>query len=307
MRKYFRFLLFVAAVSSVAAQDSGVAFLKISPDAASTALGDPAVVYGSTSFTALGNPALLGLHQGNRASVSQINWLFDSKMQAAAAEFQAGAFRVGIDLRVFDADEFELREGASPLPQGEFMVSNWAAGATVSAQLSSFFGESVAAPLTTGLTAGVSVRRLHEKIYNADSQGWEMDLGLAWQRERLHLAWSMKHIGEMSEFIDEAPELPLTQSFGLAFLNMHTPWAGETNLYAEFRHIRDDGSHLHFGTEWKALSALALRAGWMSSYDERSISAGFAVYWKRMSLDYAWLPFDGGLEDTHKFTFSFAL
>jgi hypothetical protein len=315
--RIFSSIVFLMASQAAWAVDSGLAFLKISPDAASTALGDPAVVLLSSPLASMANPALLPFRQGNRAALSNVDWIFDSKMKAAALELKLSILSFAFDVRSFESDHFELREDSSPEAQGEFAVSNWAAGGALGINLSALFDEGADDRLNTGLTAGVALRRMQEKIYNVDSKGWAMDLGLAWQQgsidlgliqaDQFRLAWAMKHIGKMSEFVEDAPDLPMTQSFGVAFENLHTPLPGSSSIFAEMRYLKSDGHHLHLGMEWQAFSMLALRTGVMTGYDERSFSAGFAFFWQGMHLDYAWQPFDGGLEDSFKFTFSFAL
>jgi len=244
----------------------------------------------------VGNPALAAPDNLSHFSLSQSDWIFDSRLTALAFHTPiVGGLQGGVDLRVLSSEDFERREDANPQPLGTFRLDDLAAGISLSA------------PLPGGLRAGVAARRVQEKLDNEDSRGWCGDVGLSWQRERLLVSASILNLGSSSAFRSEDVELPRT-------LNLSAAWSGpmpltgwESSARMALRHLRDDEAHPHLGLEVRPASGLALRAGWMGGYEERSVTLGAGFAWRQMRLDYGWLPFDSALDDVHRFTFAFSL
>lgn len=295
-------LLLAVGVSHSA---TGLAFLKIAPEAASAALGENAAGGWRNALSPVLNPALAPLDQRWHFSLNQADWIFDTSYLALGFQAPLRKWSLGADLRVLSSTGFELRPDANPEPQGDFRVDDLA------------FGLNASAPLGQRLRAGAGLRRIEEKIFNEASLGWTADLGLRWEKPvaaaadgepgLLALSLAARNLGYSSDFLSEAPEPPRALSLGGEWRGP-LPLAGwPGGLQAELRHLQDNGAHLHLGAEVLPAAGLALRGGWMSGYDDRGATLGLGFAWRGLTLDYAWLPFSNALEDVHRFTFSFAL
>jgi hypothetical protein len=117
----------------------------------------------------------------------------------------------------------------------------------------------------------------------------------------------VRNVGYSSEFITEAPEPPRLLSLGAERRGPLPLLGWNTSLQVEARHLQDDETHLHLGMQTFPVAGLALRGGWMTGYEERGGTLGVGFVWRQLKLDYAWLPFRNALDDSHRFTFSFAM
>jgi len=290
-------------VAGAARASEGLAFLKIDADAASAAQGESAAGGWSTALGGVRNPALAPADGRWHVALTHADWIFGSDYSALALQMPLGPLGLGLDLRSLAIEDIELRDGPDPDPLGTYRVDDLAFGVRLSAPL----------PLVPGLRAGVAARRVQEKIDQQDSRAWVFDAGLRWEQaepERSRL-WGVslaaRNLGSGSDFITEGPKAPFLVSFGVESQGP-LPWGGWTkSVQAEYRHLREDGGHLHLGFQVNPAAGLALRGGWMGGYDERGLTLGAGFAWRGLTLDYAWLPFDSALDDVHRFTLGFAM
>lgn len=299
-------VLLALGLAGLVRAETGLAFLTICPDAAAGAMGEVRSIGAGNAFDGIGNPALAPATDRIFLAVSRQEWLFDSRVHGLAAAWRRGRLGLGLDLRTLDVDDYELRQGPNPDPQGSFSQDDYALGLRASWEL------------RPGLSVGAALRRVQEKLYIEDSQGWLGDLGLAWQGPAAvagPLGWTrwqaglaLSHLGSMSEFVSESPEPPLTAVAGVG-ADGRLPGLGWTQqLRFELRQLQDDGSRFHLGFETVPVPGFAVRAGWMGGYSDKGLTAGAGFAWRDLRLDWAWLPFGGQLDqDVHRFTFSFAI
>jgi hypothetical protein len=305
MLKLTTLALLACAIVSQANNTTGLAYLKISPDAASAGAAELALPAGAGPLQAIFQPALETGAPESRFAVSRANWIFDSEVNVLAWSAPLGSWTIGADLRMWSADNFEERVEPDPEPIGTFSADGLA------------YGLRLAAPIGGGWRAGAALRRVHEKISTYDTRGWSVDLATIWRGSTMRLpvfgegstprlGLALRNLGSVSKYVSEAPNLPQTISVSSG-VNRQLPglegWSLDTGV--EIRHLKHDRLHGHFGLELAAGSRLRVRAGWMSGYDDRGLTAGFGLVWRGMALDYAWLPFDSGLDDIHRFSFTF--
>jgi hypothetical protein len=296
-------ITFIAANS--VAGETGVAFLKISCDAATGAMGEVQSLYHGGDFSSKDNAAIAPTSNVGNFALTNNEWLSDTRMTSLAATIPIWQAWINLDLSLLEVDEFELRPDSNPEPEGEFSQQNFVGGIS--------FGAAV----TKKLNAGFSVRRVQEKIYDKSSNGWSVDLGTFYKGEAWSLGFlsasewragvSVRNLGEVDEFVTESPGLPRIMSVSAGCSDLILPDRYNSKLVVEYKYLQDDDSHLHLGMEIKPYSMFKLRAGWMTGYDDRNLTLGFGLAWRSMKLDYAWLPIDNELGDSQKFTFSFSL
>ena len=297
MRSLIVCLLLAANAYAV---DHGLAFLTISCDANSGALGETGVSVYHNTLSSLQNPALMPEHWQPTVSVTHNDWIYDANVQTLAAGVPLGPVWLSADLRRHAVEDIELQTSPDENPEGTYDADDVAGGL------------SIAVPLPQGFGAGASVRRVHEKILSEDTRGWAFDAGVHWQGPKewsrpLQAGVVVQHLGNMSELDQEAPELPRTIQGGVTMSRVLPVSQWQSALSVEYRSVRDNDANVLVGVAVSPISALQLRAGYMTGYDDRALTLGFGLVWRGLTLDYGYLPMDSELGDTHKFTFSFAL
>ncbi|MFA7330199.1 MAG: PorV/PorQ family protein [Candidatus Delongbacteria bacterium] len=280
---------------------TGLAFLKIAADAGSAGLGESTAGAWEDALSPLRNPATAPADERWHLAFTRADWIFESDYSALAVQLPLGRWSLGADLRVLTIEDIEQRDSPDPEPEGYYRVDDLA------------YGLRLSAPLGKSLRAGAALRRVQEKINQEDSRGWVGDLGLRWERpgadpsRLLGVSLAVRNLGSSSEFVDESPDPPRTFSLGVERRGPLPLVGWTTSLQAEARQLQDEDTHLHLGVQTFPVGGLALRGGWMTGYDERGGTLGVGFVWRQMKLDYAWLPFRNALNDSHRFTFSFAM
>ena len=105
---------------------------------------------------------------------------------------------------------------------------------------------------------------------------------------------------------DEIP-LPLTLRAGMAYRVTADPINGNMLLTADVSKASDYRTILHSGLEYRLDRRFTLRGGYLLGQDERGFSAGIGLGFNIYRLDYAYVPFDYDLGDTHRLTFGITL
>lgn len=273
--------------------DSGFSFLKIVPDAAPGAMGEAGVALDHGPFSALLNPGMLPAVRRTVFGLSNNDWLSDATMVSAAGAFETGPLWVTLHARVLELDGFELRDSPNPDPTGEFSLQDVCVGVNGALRITE----------ELGLGGGVSL--VHEKLYQDDSRTVAFALGMHWKRGPWSTGLALNHLGSAGELAGEDVNLPRRLTTGAAWSGTVTPREVPVRVALDWVATRDEDGHLHAGAEVQPLDPLLLRAGWLGGYEDRNLTWGLGLRWRKFHLDYANLPFKRDFDDTHKFTFSF--
>jgi len=94
--------------------------------------------------------------------------------------------------------------------------------------------------------------------------------------------------------------IPTTYRFGGAY--QHGWGLGAIDLV-----FVDDDAHLHIGAEREMHELFDLRAGYMFGYDSKSFSAGASFKRRKLTVDYAFVPYSNSLGTAHLFNLTFIL
>jgi hypothetical protein len=68
----------------------------------------------------------------------------------------------------------------------------------------------------------------------------------------------------------------------------------------------DDDGRQHLGVEYSYRRLVALRAGYKAGYDSQGATFGLGVNYRDVAIDYAFLPVDNDLGNTHRFGVGFS-
>ena len=284
------FLVLIICIAAVADAPNGLAFLKISPDVRSSAMGEAGVSAGDQRAASYYNPALLELGEQRGLSFAHHTWIMDTKVNYLELHIP-GKINFGLNILSTGVDDIEVRSTPSPEPVGYVDSEDLAAGMILSYSVNK------------SLSFGVNIKYIHEHLYYESTNGFAVDMGTLYKySDRLNFGASVSNLGEMDEMLNEKPALPMTGRIGLSYL---LPFSENNSLLLAggVNYIRDEEMRGNIGIEWKPVEIIAVRGGYLLNYDERSFTAGFGLKWKNLGLDFAYVPFDSDLGDVKRFGF----
>jgi hypothetical protein len=159
--------------------------------------------------------------------------------------------------------------------------------------------------LKPGLSVGLTVKALYEKIHVEDAWGMGGDLGVVLDTgfQGVRLGGVVQNIGQTAELKDEKIDLPLTARVGASL--PASRWGGDWLIAVDGVQAKDMPFHLHSGVEYKALQRFSLRGGIMTGYEVHSWTGGIGILFKRYRADYSYMPFRSGLGDSHRLSIAF--
>lgn len=156
------------------------------------------------------------------------------------------------------------------------------------------------------VSAGLAVGWFLEKIEAYRGSAFNVDLGvLARPRPDLALGVSATNIGPDFQ-IDEGEvrsrdiSLPKTYRAGGSYQY-------QQYLVALDIVVVDGDPHAHVGLEADLHESFSVRAGYMSGYDAKNISAGASFTKRNFTFDYAFVPYTNDLGTAHLFNLTIAL
>ncbi len=291
MRLLCILLLVFFCVRGSGAQDTGLTFLRIGVNASASAMGDAQVAATNDAFSTYWNPA--GLATASRdLGISHRLWIGDVRAYDVAARLQAGRRGAwGLAVTATDSGDLEAREIAGD-PSGTFSAQFMSIGASYARVLGL-------------LRAGVTVKYLRERIYDAGASGYAVDVGvqLDLPRRLVTLGAALRNAGQMSELQGAATTLPRTIAAGAALhpFRIVANWDGasllDLEVTAEVSHLTPGSiTRIHSGVGVTVLDLATVRAGHISNDELRTFTFGLGLYWERLVFDYAYVPFATGFE-----------
>jgi hypothetical protein len=297
--------LFVVTISlsggSAHAQDSGLAFLGIGPDASGMALGDAGVAIADGPFATERNPAGLANPGGSAIGMTHHQWIAGVRTYGLAGKFFLGQTGLGLYARATGSGDLAARDRPGPA-NGTFDVQFVVAGLGLARSIGP-------------LRVGVGAKYLSERIFTAIATGYAIDVGVQLALiEGVQLGAVFQNMGSMESLADRPTELPHTFRIGasvqpfrvLAFEDGSTLF--DALLTAEIsRNTVDGRSNFHFGASANVLETVRLRLGYLSNDALRDFSAGLGITAGSVRIDYAVIPFEAGFGGPgHIFTLIYA-
>ena len=289
MRKIFCIIITtVIFLSTASGGSNGLAFLQISPDVRSSAMGETGVAAGDERGASHYNPALLGIMDRRGISLAHHQWIQDVGVNFLEVHF-ISKLNIEFSLISTGVEDIEVRTNPTTEPEAYIDSQDLSAGLAFSYSVRSNFH------------MGLNLKFIHEHIYSENTDGMALDLGLLWAvSERLTIGVSAVNLGRMSKMLEEAPELPATGRVGAAYTILTAP-LGKVQLAAGLTYVREEEFRGNTGIEWQPIGLIALRGGYLFNYDERNFTAGAGLRWKNLGFDFAYLPFDSDLGEVKRF------
>ncbi|MFA7289611.1 MAG: PorV/PorQ family protein [Melioribacteraceae bacterium] len=296
MKKLLVIMLVSASITfAQSAGATGLSFLKLGSGARNIGMADFGSLNGNDISNYFYNPGLIALNNTTRLSFTHNQQLLDLGSSSISVASSVWGLPLALNVNTTSVDNIEVRNQAGPAT-ATFNANYFAA------TLGSGFR------FDDNLSFGIAVKFIYEEMFNQDASGLGFDFGAVYSGavENLSLGASIRNIGSMSELAKEATKLP--SDFRLGGEYSYPIESAKLNLIglAGFqKYLEEDESHIHTGLEVIYDNFFALRGGYISGYDSKSITFGFGVEWKGFKIDYAYVPFEYGLGDNSSFTVAY--
>jgi hypothetical protein len=306
MKKVFPIILIITVIVSIPtiseeiysnAGAKGLSFLKIGLGARAGALGEAYVAVANDATAPMWNPAGLNSVDGRDVLFIHNQWFQDVRSEYVGTALNSGKNGLGFGFLINTVGDIENRAPETGKLIGTFSSYDVA--------LAGAYARKVREHISLGFT----LKMLYEKMYVYSSSGFALDLGarISPGIENLCLGAAVQNIGKMGALRDEDIPLPLTVKAGFAYTIEEHPFDGNLLVTADVNKTSDYWTTFHTGLEYSLNGRLALRGGYQLGRDERNFSAGIGLAFNMYRLDYAYVPFDFDLGDTHRITFGISL
>lgn len=263
---------------------SSLVFLKIAPGTRAVAMGEAATALESDLAAAYWNPAATVGLKSHHALFLQNFFILDVNYNYAGFGWGNGKRALGTTLTLSNLSGIQ-RRGDNPLaePLGAFELND--------AALSFFYAREVREKVSVGGSAKI----LYEKIDLASDFTWALDLGGTYRlRPELTVGAAFANLGPKLRLQSESFRLPLRGSLGAAYR-----WR-QVLVTSDFVKFNDGSLKWHLGAEYSFEKYFALRSGWQLGYSDKNFSAGFGLKYQRFVVDYAFVPFQSDLGQSHR-------
>lgn len=291
------------------AEETGAAFLKISPGTRQIGMGGAGIGLADDAAGAIYyNPAGMGNLTKHELEAVYTQWIDDLRYEFVGyihPTRDIGNF--GIGFMLLHMGEMERRGMNRERLEGTFSAYDLAI--TVS------YGKQIDKPISVGS----SIKFIQQKIEEETAFGIALDLGMLYSTaiEGLKFGITIQNIGPKMKFINEAYNLPLMIGTGLSYELLGSLTLAMDFVYQPLSQRMD----LKTGIEYAGLNVIKFRIGYLGmlatptslqNIDSNRINQeignltgigfGIGFQWQGIGLDYSFSPF-GLLGDAHRFAF----
>ncbi|UCF05640.1 MAG: PorV/PorQ family protein [bacterium] len=277
---------------------SGFVFLRLGNGARASGMGEAFTAVADDATSIYWNPAGMANVEGVELNVTHSEWLLDIRFEQASVVSEMFGGAVGLNFTGVYYGEMDRygpdRIGAGPTltPDGTFAPYDLAVSA------------GYARDVLPNLSAGVSVKLIYEKIDVESATGYAFDLGVMHRTmiEGLTLAASILNLGPQAKFVEEKFYPPLQLRVGGSYHRYVQRLAGALTFAGDVVSPNDSDLKLHLGTEYQYKQLLSIRFGYKSNYYVQGATLGAGVIYKNVRFDYAYMPMEYELGDSHRFS-----
>jgi hypothetical protein len=265
---------------------SGLAQLKLPFAPRPAALGESTVADESHLASVALNPANI-VSDDAAILFSHTEWIQDVRTEFLAARAPLSFATLGLTVISTSIKGIEIRERPGP------SVGTFTAQASV-------FGLTAGSQTVEGISAGISLKYVYEKIYVDEATGFSADLGVLARTpmEGLTAGLSVTNLGKMGTLRNERTELPARIQGGATYAMNFRDFAVRVSPAVVFG-LNTSAVHGQLGIEGSYQKFLSLRLGYQTGYEIRGLSAGVGIVHEFVALDYALVPFSEGLGNAH--------
>jgi len=322
MKNKYRIVLLLAGMlvltAGAFAQKVGstsMQFLHVMPCARGTALGDAYSTWATGAEALFWNPGGLAVIENHEITSTYINWIFDTQQGALAYALPLGGIgAVGVQIQYVDFGEFEEAIASSPYIKDPNTPG--LTGRTFH-PFSYLVGVSYARSLTDKFSTGISVKYVHESLFNGESvtamisqdsyqqvhtwaNGFLFDFGVKYFTgfRSIQIAASVQNFGANVKYAKESNPVPLLFRFGVSADVIGTDALlvrqekNRLGIAFDLFQPNDYTQQAHLGVEYEFMRAFSLRCGYKFNYDYEGLTLGAGVKQKvgpvDLLLDYSY-------------------
>jgi hypothetical protein len=283
-----------AGAVSAQSESSSFLFMLVGSESRAAAMGEAYTAVDGDVGASYFNPASAARMQQAEISLMHISYLTDGSMEHFAAIARSGQLRLGVGLYLGQTSDIERRGDApSADPLGTFDEHNFN------------FSVYWAYPVGDRLAIGNSLKVAYQKLDIESASAFAADLGATYALlPEISLGASVRNLGSRPKFVESAFDLPREFRVGGAYKALPESRLGGIIISGDFiiPNWGNKSDKFNLGTEYTYQSMFALRAGYGINYDSRGFSIGGGFIYKNYIFDYAFVPSDNDLGDTHRLT-----
>jgi hypothetical protein len=298
----FLFLVFINMAYSMNDQSgtSSLIFLKFGSDAKAIAMGEAYTSQWQKSSSAFWNPAAISGIAGTSVNLTHTQWFQDVTADHFSVFAKMGDNAWGLSLSLGKVPGIEKR--------GEIPTTEPLAQIDAHDVVLSF---SYARSFKSKYSLGLSGKWLYEKIDISSANGFGFDMGCIISpfagsgnpiTENLRFGAAILDLGSKIKFQEDKYPLPTQYKAGVGYLLEKKEWQSNFTVNMDVVKPRDDDTKLHLGTEYELYQILNLRVGYQFGYNDKNISFGMGIKYKKYAIDYAFVPYKSDLGDVHCIT-----
>ena len=330
LKKIVWLMLVFSLIQSVWAQkklaQTGFQFLSVIPDARSAALANAMTTVENNSSALWDNPAMMANMESNfDLAITQNQWIADIKHNALTIAFKPlnGQYGVlGLSLLMVDYGDVEgtivanneqgfLETGiinpyavSVGLGYAKALTNKFSIGAQIK-YASQYLGPVI---------DGYSVKSAEVQTSEQETSVLAFDFGTYYRTgfRSLVFGMSVRNFSQEIKFSQEEFQLPLIFSIGFsAKVNellpetMKLEYLNGLLLTMDAVHPRSYPEYVKTGLEYNFKNMFALRLGYYSNVDGKSLTYGIGLKLFKFSFDYAYVPF-GVFNNVQRFSLKFA-
>ena len=291
---------FIAIVSSTDAGagepgTSGFVFLRLGNGARASGMGEAFTAVADDATSIYWNPAGLASVDDVELNLTHSEWLVDIRFEQISVvnEMFGGAVGLGFT-GLFYGELDRYGDYPSLTPDGTFSPYDFA--------LSAGYGTDI----LPNIAVGAAAKLIHSKIDFESATSWAVDLGVTHKSmiEGLTLAASLLNLGPQAKFVEEKFYPPFQARMGAAYLYTAGWLHGNLIAATDIVFPNDGDAKLHLGAEYNYERYLSVRAGYKSNYYVQGLTMGLGLRYKNLRFDYAFMPIEFGLGDSHRLSLS---
>jgi hypothetical protein len=191
---------------------------------------------------------------------------------------------IALSLAMHTVGGIQARNGPSAEPLGTFGLTDATAGLSYAQGVGNRF------------LVGATVRALHESLGSERASGLSADLGVLFRPgvEGVTFGAAYRNVGRTERLDRERIPLPRTLRAGAAYVR------DRLTVSFDARFPEHGSRGVNTGVEYVLREALALRGGYQSGHDTRSVSFGLGLRHRNYRIEYAYVPSSLDLEGGHR-------
>jgi hypothetical protein len=288
----------VLAAAVAVAAPPGFAFLEIPTGARAASLGGATTSMASGAEALYANPAALEFERGIQVSAGHSELVQKLRHDYFAVGGRAFGGGLGASVRGLYTEPIEERDETGTLI-GSFGAHDLE------------FAVAYGTKILPAVRLGLSVQVLRERISNESTTAYGFGFGTTWEpsgHRGLRTGISVENLGPATHYTIDGVQgqdvaLPSAVQGGASY-----GWGVGNRMNVrgalESRFTRGRNGIGMVGAELSDVTGASIRLGLRVNDDASSFSAGAGYAVRGLQLDYAWVPFQLDLGDTHRFSFT---